>query len=314
MRLQVGVGHVVLRRVGELDVADGAGGLLDEGGDAVVALAAEACRPLHRIAGPDLLLEGWADHRKIGGEQEAGARAVGAMHHGDREVRQTDAGVQGGDLGIVPPADGAHEDGRQHLPAQVNLAGRHALQVHDRHDAAHHGGELEEPGLGQLLGLQGLVRSPEVDGLGLDLLDAAARADGLVVDAKAGLLPIALGPPGVDRRREGGAGAGDRRAAGRARRGRIRGGRGALAASGQQQRRARRKGEDGQGAVRFHLDRLSIPACAPRARRRTSGDDDSCTAAPPSLSAAGSPSTHEPADRARGCDEPSSLTLANAAS
>src|SRR5690606_28387585 len=46
-------------------------------------------------------------------------------------------------------------------------------------------------------------------GLGFDLLDAAAGADRLVVEADAGLLLVSVGPLCVDRIGEGGAGAGN---------------------------------------------------------------------------------------------------------
>ena len=53
------------------------------------------------------------------------------------------------------------------------------------------------------------VGGAEGDGLGLDLLDAAAGADRLVVQADAGLLLVGVGPLGVDRVGEGRAGAGN---------------------------------------------------------------------------------------------------------
>ena len=47
---------LVLHGVDQLDVADGARRLLDQPGDALVALAAEPDRPVHRVAAPDLAL------------------------------------------------------------------------------------------------------------------------------------------------------------------------------------------------------------------------------------------------------------------
>ena len=63
-------------------------------------------------------------------------------------------------------------------------------------------GNCIRPALSQFLGLERHVRRAEIDRLGLDLLDAAAGADRLVVHADAGLRPVGLGPFGVDRDRE----------------------------------------------------------------------------------------------------------------
>ncbi len=82
-------------------------------------------------------------------------------------------------------------------------ASRDARHVQRRHDAADHGRKLVEACSVQVRQLQRLVRSAEVDGLGLDLLDAAARADRLIVQAVAGLGLIGFSPLGIDRRREG---------------------------------------------------------------------------------------------------------------
>ena len=74
-------GHLVLLGVGVLDVADRAVEALHVGGDALVALAADAGRPFHRGAVADLLFPLGADLGQIVGEDERGARAVGAVHH-----------------------------------------------------------------------------------------------------------------------------------------------------------------------------------------------------------------------------------------
>ena len=56
----------------------------------------------------------------------------------------------------------------------------------------------------QVLRFQRHVGGAERDGLRLDLLDAAARTDRLIIEAVAGLLPIGIRPFRVDRIREGG--------------------------------------------------------------------------------------------------------------
>src|SRR5690606_9664531 len=57
--------------------------------------------------------------------------------------------------------------------------------------------------------LHGIIRRAEIDCLGDDLLLAATRADGLVVHAIASVLLVLGSPFGIDRIREGCAGAGD---------------------------------------------------------------------------------------------------------
>ena len=70
-------------------------------------------------------------------------------------------------------------------------------------------GNWTRPIFVELFARQRRVGGAEGHGLGLDLLDAAARADRLIVQADAGLLLIGVGPLGVDRIGEGRAGAGD---------------------------------------------------------------------------------------------------------
>src|SRR5690606_15114605 len=82
-------------------------------------------------------------------------------------------------------------------------------QVHHRHHAADGGGELHQSVLRQFLRRQRLVGRTEVDGAGLDLGDAAAGADRLVVDLVAGGLVVVGRPLGDQRIDEAGAGAGD---------------------------------------------------------------------------------------------------------
>ena len=105
---------LVLLGVGPLDVADRTLDALHVGGDAFVALAAHAGGPLHRGAGADLRLQVRADFRQVVGEQEGGARAVGAVHDGDVVGRQLHARVQRGDRLRVPLGDLAQVDVGQH--------------------------------------------------------------------------------------------------------------------------------------------------------------------------------------------------------
>src|SRR5438552_3329125 len=58
------VGDLVLQRVNQLDVADRAGRLLHQSGDAFVALRADARRPAHRRPDADFLFEVGGDLRE----------------------------------------------------------------------------------------------------------------------------------------------------------------------------------------------------------------------------------------------------------
>src|ERR1035437_3506399 len=96
-------------RVGELDVADGAGSLLHLPGHAVVALAAESDGPLHilplaRTRSPVL-----ADRRQIVGPDVRRAAAVRAVHHEDVLARKLRAFVQRYDARVIPLGDLAEE-------------------------------------------------------------------------------------------------------------------------------------------------------------------------------------------------------------
>ena len=118
-------------------------------------------------------------------------------------------GLQRGDVRVVPVRDHAAVDVGEDRAGQLDLARRDARQVHHRHDAADHGRELLQAVGGQVVRLQRLVGGAEIDGVGLDLLDAAAGADRLVVQLLAGRGLIGLGPLRVDRRGEGRARAGN---------------------------------------------------------------------------------------------------------
>jgi hypothetical protein len=104
---------------------------------------------------------------------------------------------------------------------------RHAGQVHDEHDRAHHRRELQQVALAQLRLRQGGVGGAEIHRAVGDLVDAAAGADALVVQLDAGALARRLAPTLIDRTGKGGAGAGELRLLG--------------------QGRAPREGEDGGG-------------------------------------------------------------------
>ncbi len=130
------------------------------------------------------------------------------MHDDDVGRGQLQVGVQRLDGGVVPLLDLAQEDVGQDLARQLQLARLDAVDVHDGHGAADHGGELQQAVLFQVGSLHRVIRGAEVDGLCNDLLLAAARTDGLVVDRVVGRSLVVGRPLGVDRVRERCAGAG----------------------------------------------------------------------------------------------------------
>ncbi len=203
-------GQVVLLGVGAFVIADAAGDVLDSGGDAVAALAAGAVGPGDRGGRADLRLPIGADHAEVIGEHEGGARTVGTVNRGDRQGRQLHAGIDLRDLRIIPLGDVAEIDVGQHRTGQLQLVRLHAGQVDDDVDPADHGGKLHQLVFGELVGRHRHVGSAEIDRAVVDLVDARTRPDGLVVQLDAGRGRTRLAPLAVDRRAEGGAGAGYR--------------------------------------------------------------------------------------------------------
>src|SRR3954451_13095663 len=180
--LDVGEREAVLQRVGLLDVADRAVGLLDRGGDAVVALGAGARRPLDVLVDPRPALP----LRRVVGQElrEAlrGARGVGSVHDGDLGRRQLDVRVLGLDRRVVPALDLAQVDVAQRLAVELQAA-LDAAQVVGRRDRAERERDLDGRALldgGLVLVGQRRVRAGEVHGAGGELRYAGAGTDALV--------------------------------------------------------------------------------------------------------------------------------------
>ena len=89
------------------------------------------------------------------------------------------------------------------------VAGLDAFEVDDGDDGAHHHRPLGEAVLLEFGFGQRHVGRAEGDGPGLDLLDAGAGTDRLIIETDAGLPLIGVSPFGVDRVGEGGAGTGE---------------------------------------------------------------------------------------------------------
>src|SRR5690606_25124987 len=124
------------------------------------------------------------------GEVERRARTVRTMDHGDGLVGQSKAGVELCDGGIVPTGDLAQEDVAERCTVEDQIAGLDAFDVHNRDYSAHDHRELGKAGGFEVFAFQRRVGGSESDGLCLDLLDAATRAYGLVVEADAGFLLV----------------------------------------------------------------------------------------------------------------------------
>src|SRR5581483_6160317 len=170
------VTHVVLENVRILHVADRAPDALHVGGNALVALATEPGGPGDRGVGAELRFPRGAHLRKIVGEGERRARAVGAMHHADRHTRQIEPRVELLDRRIVPAGDLAHEDIGDQWAAEDELAGLDSGNVVDDVLTGDGRGELDEVELPQDRRRERLVAGAEGDGAGLDLGNAAAGA------------------------------------------------------------------------------------------------------------------------------------------
>ena len=165
--------------------------------------------PFHRGDRTDPRAPLLADLGEVIREHEGRAGPVGAAHHRDRLRRQLRARIELAQRGVIPRPDLAEEDSRQGRTVQRDVAALDSFDVHDRNDAAHHGRELHEPMFVQVRGIERHVGRAEGHLLVLDLLDAVARSDRPIGDADTGLLFVGVGPFRVDRKRKGGAGAGN---------------------------------------------------------------------------------------------------------
>src|SRR5262249_31701619 len=151
------------------------------------ALGTDADWPLDRRVGANLAFPIGVYLGEIVGEQKGRAGAIRAVDHDDRLRRQLHIGIELRECGVVPGFDLTEADLREGRTIDAQLAGLDALEIHDRHYAAHHGRELGEAILVEFLTLEWHITRTERDGPSLDLLDAAARANRLIVQSNAGL-------------------------------------------------------------------------------------------------------------------------------
>jgi hypothetical protein len=181
------VSELVLLGVGILKVADRPLGLSDVVGNTFVTLGAETARPFDGGVGAHVGLPVRTDLGQIIREVIGRARPIRPMHVGDGLVRQLHIGIELRDRRVVPGLHFAEENLGQGRPVEHKVAGLKSLDVHHRNDTADHHGKLRQAAFIQVLAGQGRIRRAEGHGLGLDLLDAAARANRLAVEAGAGL-------------------------------------------------------------------------------------------------------------------------------
>src|SRR5690606_12854014 len=136
-------------------------------------------------------------------EVEGGARTVGAVHDGDLGIGKVQAAVECDDGRVVPLGDPAQEDVGQGRAVELHRARLHAGDIEHRHHAADYRRKLHQARGGQFFGLERRIGGTEVHRVGLDLGNAAARADRLVVHLLAGGGVVVGRPLGHDRIDEG---------------------------------------------------------------------------------------------------------------
>ena len=164
---------------------------------------------MHGLAFADFRFPVGVHFGQVVGEDKGRARAVGTAYRRDILRRQFHAGIEIGNRFVVPLAYFAEIDVAQHLACQTHVTGFDARQINHRHHAADHRGKLDQTLFFKLFRAERRIRGAEIHGLGGNLADAAAGADGLIIHFYAGSLLIGFSPFGVNGRWKCGAGAGD---------------------------------------------------------------------------------------------------------
>src|ERR1019366_2898246 len=181
--LHAAVWNLVLQRVNQFDVADGAGQLAYGTSHAFVPFAADSYRPFHRGDFADIVLPIGTNLRKVIGKDVGLTAAIGAVCNRDALVRETHPWIRCRDRLVIPLGNLAQEDSNQGVGSKLHLAA-HSGDVVGRHDRTEHGGNVQHFDLGfrDLLIGHGAVAGAEVHGSRLHLANAAAAADRLVID------------------------------------------------------------------------------------------------------------------------------------
>src|SRR5579863_5842279 len=131
------------------------------------------------------------------------------MDDGNRLRWQLRLRIEFLDRRIVPAFYGAEKNRGQSRTVKHQVTWLYPLEVHHRNDGAHHHRELDQAIFVEVRSLERRIARAEGNSPRLDLLDAATRADRLIIEADAGLSFVGVRPFGVDRIGKGRAGAGD---------------------------------------------------------------------------------------------------------
>jgi hypothetical protein len=158
---------------------------------------------------PALSFHSCAELGQVVGKDKRRAGTVRARDYRNVLIGQLYARVERSNCRRVPLAYFAEINIREHGAAQPQCARFDALDIDDRHYAAHHHWKLHETVFLELGGLERRVGCAKIHGLGENLLDAAAGAYRLIVKPHAGFRAISFRPLGINRIRERRAGAGD---------------------------------------------------------------------------------------------------------
>jgi hypothetical protein len=131
------------------------------------------------------------------------------MDRHDRQIGQIEFRIERLERRVVPFGDRAEVDLSQRGTVDDDVARLHAGKIDDRDDTAHHHRPLRKAGLLEFRRLQRRVGGAERHGSRLDLFDARARSDGLIVQSVPSVLFIRIRPFGVDRKWKGRSSAGN---------------------------------------------------------------------------------------------------------
>ena len=129
------------------------------------------------------------------------------MHDRDSQIRQGQTRIKRGNFRGVPFGDFGKMNTSDHVRGQFELAGHNTVKVYNRHNATNNGRKLHQTFLLELFGLQRHVGCAKVHGFGFNLLNAAAGADRLIIEADARRSFVSLCPFRINRVRKGRAGA-----------------------------------------------------------------------------------------------------------
>ncbi len=189
MVAQADGGQVVTAGIGVFNITNATFGVLHGCCNTIIPTGTQTTGPANGCAGTVVFLPGGGRTSKIGGKHKSRARPVRTVHRRNSNFWQLNTGVQGHDLGIVPRGNGASINICQHVPAQGYRVWLNAGNVHNRHNAAHDGGELEQVVGFQLLCIHWCIGRTKIHRTSYNLVLTCTGPNALVVDrhARSGL-------------------------------------------------------------------------------------------------------------------------------